>query len=212
MDEIADTVDLPVGSGLLYEATGTVGYDVVPGPLVNTAAVNPPFGYIDLDGANNIATDVDDILWLADLWATNTDFSCWSNPGDPIQYHIEVGNSGPRDVFGAPVDDLLPAELLNGSWTCVGANGGICDYAGMGDFAQAVDLPVGSWVIITIDATVDPAATGFVRNGVYAAAPMPWEDRVPSNDFFLDTNMLEPPVFCDGFETGDTMMWAPVVP
>src|SRR5262249_58188857 len=51
------------------------------GALVNTAMIFPPYGVVDPDLADNIATDVDTIVLPADVAVTKTDGQSTASPG-----------------------------------------------------------------------------------------------------------------------------------
>jgi uncharacterized repeat protein (TIGR01451 family) len=79
--------------------------------------------------------------------------------GGPITFLLNVTNQfGPSDAYASTVSDDLPDVFQNVSWTCEGVNGGACSVAsGVGDITNVVvDLPVGSSVLFTINATIDP--------------------------------------------------------
>ena len=86
-----------------------------------------------------------------------------------------------------------PAALTSVTWDCVAAGGANCDDAsGTGDIATTVDLPVGDSVTFTVDAIVDPAATGAMTNVAEVAAPSGVTDTDLSDNSASDLNPLVP--------------------
>src|SRR5690606_13532403 len=58
-------------------------------------------------------------LWAnVNLQVNKTDGLSVAHPGTPHSYDITIVNHGPDDALGVEVEDLLPAELQDISWTC----------------------------------------------------------------------------------------------
>jgi hypothetical protein len=67
-----------------------------------------------------------------------------------VTYTVVYTNAGPKDVVGAPVTAQFPV-LMGTSWSCVGANGGVCSAnTGTGNIAGTVTLPVNGTVTYTV--------------------------------------------------------------
>lgn len=162
--DIADIADLPAGGSVTYTATATVDFAAPAGPFDNTATVTPAVDVTDPDPANNAGVDTTAVVF-ADLSITKDNGVTQVAPGDPVTYTIIATNNGPNDVTGGRVADAFVAELLNVTWTCVGAGGGVCTAAGTGDISDVVNLPNGATVTYTVDATVDPNARGVMVQG-----------------------------------------------
>jgi uncharacterized repeat protein (TIGR01451 family) len=219
MGDILDVVLLPVGGTVTYTVQATVDPNaqgiVVEGrpALVNTALV---FGNVDVadpDLANNAATDVDTIqLTDVDLAISKTDDSCYALPGSNTTYTITVTNSGPAAAVDAEVLDSFPPEITAVSWTCVGAGGASCTANGIGDIDDTVSVPVLGSVTYTAVATIDGAATGYLVNTATVAPAIGITDLDLTNNTAFDSSVLELPMFCDGFESGNTDAWSSVVP
>lgn len=99
-------------------------------------------------------------LRQADLAIEKTHVEPELYAGGPITFLLNVTNQfGPSDAMASTVSDDLPDVFQNVTWTCEGANGGVCSViSGSGDLVNVpVDLPVGGSVIFTINATIDPA-------------------------------------------------------
>lgn len=94
-----------------------------------------------------------------DVSTTKTDGTTTVTPGSSTTYTITVSNSGPGAAAGTVVD-TLPPELINASWTCVGAGGGVCSASGSGGINDSVSLPAGGSVTYTLTATVGLTADG----------------------------------------------------
>src|SRR5438094_581946 len=68
------------------------------GFLTNTVTVAPPDGLIDLNPANNTATDTDCLTPKVDLCVTKTDGVVNVVPGTMNTYTITVNNAGPSTI------------------------------------------------------------------------------------------------------------------
>jgi uncharacterized repeat protein (TIGR01451 family) len=139
-----------------------------------------------------VASDVDALTPLADLGITKTDGLATALPGDTLTYTIVVTNAGPSAVVGAPVSDLVPAELENASWTCTSVGGSCADAAGAGDVATTVDLGVGATATITLTADVVSTALGAVANTATVNAPAGVTDPIVGNNAAGDVTSVSP--------------------
>jgi len=154
-----------------YSIRGT-GSSPLIGPLVRTA----------------ITTGIN----YADLGVTVTDGTAALEWGAPTSYKVVVTNKGPTAVTGAKITDLLPAQLTGVTWTCVGANGGVCTAAsGNGALNTTADLPVGASVTYTVNATVQAGTgTGSVSYRVNVAPPLLVIDPSLRDNSAVDTNAV----------------------
>ena len=180
--DIADTIALPSGASIVYQATGTVASTAV-GTLSNTATVTEPMDVVDPVQSNNTAIDFDTALTdtLADLGITKTDGVTSATPGDTISYTITVTNAGPADVLGARVGDVFP-QSLDCLWTCAVSMGAQCTAGQVaGNIDHLANLPVGSSVVYTALCTIDGAASGTLQNTASITPP----------STVLDPNLLD---------------------
>ncbi|RFS23818.1 DUF11 domain-containing protein, partial [Chitinophaga silvatica] len=86
--------------------------------------------------------------------------------GSEINYKLILTNNGPSAATSVKVEDQLPVEILNSTWTATAADGAsiIGLQSGSGNPATAVGLPVGGTVVIDIKGTTDPAANTTISN------------------------------------------------
>jgi uncharacterized repeat protein (TIGR01451 family) len=183
---INDAVTLTAGGTLTYTLSGTVD-PAATGTLVNTASVASP---TDGNPANNSATDTDALSPEADLSVSKTDGETLVYPRQTITYTIVASNAGPSVASGAVVSDSFPAAITGVAWTCVGAGGGACAGAGVGDILENVVLPPGGTVTFTVSGTVDGSATGLLSNTVSIAPPSGVPDPVSGNDSATDIDTV----------------------
>ena len=189
--DIATTVDLLAGGVATFTVTATIDAAFT-GTLSNTATVAMPGAGVDPTPANNVAVDTTDVVAVADLSVTKTDGVVSEVPGTPALYTIVVSNSGPSDVTGASVADVMPASLSNVSWTCAASGGAVCSPSGTGDVMDTVDLPSGATVTYTVSGDVDADATGLLVNTVAVTAPGAVTDPDLSNNSATDVDNLVP--------------------
>jgi len=206
--DIADLVDLPVMGQVIYMASGFVGAGTT---LSNTATVILPPENVEIDPANNTATDSDPILAAGDLWITKLSPGCYYLPGDTVTYTITVGNAGPNDIPSATVEDIFPVDLTGVTWTCAATGAASCAPSGVGDISDPVVLPIGDTVVYTATGVVDPGTTALSMSNT-ASVSSTFFDPDMTNNSWTDTVALELPIFCDGFESGDTLMWSSTTP
>jgi uncharacterized repeat protein (TIGR01451 family) len=89
--------------------------------------------------------------------------------GDNVTFVIVVRNAGPSDVSGPIISDTVPAGMSAFDWTCVAGGGATCTASGSGDINDTVNLPSGSVLTYTVNATI--AAQGLVVNTAEVIAP-----------------------------------------
>jgi gliding motility-associated-like protein/uncharacterized repeat protein (TIGR01451 family) len=80
--------------------------------------------------------------------------------GQQMQYVLRITNAGPSNAIGAQVTDVLPAQLLNPSWTASGTGNvtNIAPVAGTGNVSLTANIPADSSVLeITVTGTLNPA-------------------------------------------------------
>lgn len=70
-----------------------------------------------------------------------------------LTYAIKVANVGTSAASSVTVTSS-PTRVVNGAWTCSGANGGTCSASGTGNLNDTVNLPVGASVTYQVAATV----------------------------------------------------------
>ena len=194
--DLAAVVDLAVGGTATFTLDTTLD-PAATGFVDNVATVTAPAGVVDVDLANNLATDGTDLEPRADLSITKTDGVTTAVPGNTLDYTLVVANAGPSTVLDATVADpvsALGAGILDCTWTCVATGGGSCDPGPtVGDLLDTVDLPplatlgyTGTCAIAS-DAgplTLDNTATVAVPDGV--------DDPTASNDSASDATDLVP--------------------
>ncbi len=97
-----------------------------------------------------------------------------------------VSNAGPNSVTGATVSDTFSANLTSVKWTCSGS--GSCTASGAGDINDTVNLPVGTFVTYTVNATVITTPTSSLVNTSTVSAGI--TDPIPGNNSATDNDLL----------------------
>lgn len=128
----------------------------------------------------------------ADLQITKTDDATHYASNSMKTYTIIVSNPvGPSAINGATVTDIFPAQITSAVWSCAGAGGATCTANGAGNINDdSVNLPVGSSVTYTVNATIGGGATGDLVNSASVSLPMGYTDPVPGNNIATDTDTL----------------------
>ncbi|WP_316804251.1 Ig-like domain-containing protein [Pedobacter nototheniae] len=163
----ADVLTISV-TGILNAAfTGTT--------LSNTATATLPAGY------TNSGTPVSSTATTTTATAANVRI-VKSGPADigagqAIQYTLRVTNAGPSTAVNTVITDLLPAGIINATWTVLPSGGAtiITPGTGTGNVNLTADVPTGSMVIVTINATVDAVTTDgtIISNTATANSSVP---------------------------------------
>ncbi|MGH9802127.1 MAG: DUF7507 domain-containing protein, partial [Blastocatellia bacterium] len=189
---ISATVNLAVGGTATFSLTAQTA-STATGTLTNTATVAPPSGVADPNPANNSSTVAREYLPIHDYGITKTNNTTTLIPGTPTTYTIVVTNSGPSAGVGAQVNDLIPANLVIGSWTCTASPGSSCSSpSGTVNISTTVNLLVSGTATFTVNATVASTATGTITNTATVTAETGTTDPTPANNSASDTDTLTP--------------------
>lgn len=154
---IADTVDLPVGATVTYNANCATDI-TADGPVINSATITPPDDIVDIDSNNDSATDTTLLVPQTDLALGKDDGVTQVNADSELTYTLTVNNLGPLDSTGGTVVDTLPGELsfVSSSSGCSASGGTVtCPFS---------TLAVGSSTTLTFTARVAASAGGTVTN------------------------------------------------
>jgi uncharacterized repeat protein (TIGR01451 family) len=199
---INTTANLPVGAIVTYAVTGTLAPGAT-GTLTNTATITPPPNTPDPDLSNNTATKNNDITPVADLAITKDDGRTIAIPGLPVAYQVVARNNGPSDATGATIADTVPASITGVTWTCTGAQGGVCGApSGSGNaISTTANLPVNGSVTYIIRGLLSPTATGQLTNTATITPPSGVRDPNPGNNSATDTDTIRPVVDLAVFKT-----------
>ena len=160
--------------------------DLADNPLINSATAK------DLaSNATGSASDSDVLAVQADLSITKSDGATSAVPGGTTTYTIVVANSGPSDVVGATVSDILPAAIASANFSAVGSGGASGFTAsGSGSINDTVNLPVGSTITYTLVASISGSASGNLVNTATVTAPSGVTEINPANNAATDTDTL----------------------
>lgn len=197
---------LASGSTLSFQVEVQVDPSWVPGVLTNVASaqlLGTATGDPDLSN-NSDAAQIEIIEPRADVMVTKTVDLGQALPGDLIAYEIIVSNDGPSTASELSIIDLMPAELINVTWTCRPDGVVACPVnSGTGDLQIELDLLPGNALVFEVEAQIDPATEAgpdrFVINTVTATSPV--EDPDPDNNQDSAVTMLDMDrVFSDRFE------------
>ena len=150
--------------------------DNAPQSVDNTASL------VDGVPGNNSVTVQTPIMRQTDLAISVDDHVSSITAGNAITYTIVATNNGPKDVPGAFVT-ISFSYLLNATFTAT-QTGGASGFTPSGSNAifDTVNLPVGSTITYTLNATVSPSASGFPA-GTYSNTAF-----INGPSFVLDTN------------------------
>jgi uncharacterized repeat protein (TIGR01451 family) len=187
---IGDTVNIPVNEWVTYTVNAIIDTSVSSGVLFNTATVALPAGVIDPDLGDNSETVATQLDPQVDLAVTKTNGQPTVIPGEAIEYTIVVSNAGPSSSVPATVTDVFPSTLTNVSWTCVAAGGAFCTSNGIGDINHGVDLPAGGSLTYTVNATVDPSASGTLSNTASVTGSAFVTELDPANNTATDQDTI----------------------
>ena len=185
-------VNLGINGTATFTITATISATAT-GTLTNSASVAVPTGATDPNPNNNTAIDTDTLTPQADLSILKTLNTNPVTAGGPVKYTIDVTNNGPSAVSGATVNDTLPPQMLNASWTCTATAGSSCGAAGgTGNINTTVNLLPAGKATFVINATIATDATGTLVNSATVTAPPTTPDPTPGNGSSTSTTPIIP--------------------
>lgn len=187
---IADLANLPVGAHVTYTDTVPIPSGQT-GTWTNSATLFVPTFVIDSNSANDTASDSDTLTQSADLSINLNDGVSFAVPGQGVTYSITAINSGPSNANGVHIADTFPAALTT-TWTCAAANGANCTASGSGNISDTINMPSGSIVVYTVNATISAAATGTLTDTATITAPGGVTEINAGNNSSTDTDTLAP--------------------
>ena len=188
---ISDTVSILSGGTLSYTVNATISASAT-GILSNTATVAVGAGVTDPVPGNNSSTDTTTMTPQADLTVTKTDGVASATPGTAISYTITVGNAGPSNAPSSLVTDTFPAALTGVTWTCTPSAGSSCTGVGAGNINDTTTILVGGTLTYTVNADIDPCATGTLSNTASVATGGGVTDPGPNANSSTDSDSLVP--------------------
>ncbi|MGX5818574.1 PKD domain-containing protein [Chitinophaga lutea] len=165
------SANLPAGTQhkVTVTLTGRISPDFS-GTLVNTAYAQPP-GQSPVP--SNEATTV---VSRSSSLSVKKSGPASAAAGSQIAYAVRIINNGPSDAKGVVIADIVPAAVTGVTWKTV--PGGLATITagatGSGNnVSVTADIPAGAANAIVLDiyGTIDPAATGSVKNAASATAP-----------------------------------------
>ena len=137
----------------------------------------------------------------ADVSASISTTPSLYTPGTAISHVIAIANAGPANAPSVIVVDAFPAAYTGTTWSCAASGGATCTSGGSGIISQSVNLPTGSHVTYTVNATVAPGTTGVLSNSVTAVVNAPTTDPVASNNTATANTAPESDrLFANGFD------------
>jgi uncharacterized repeat protein (TIGR01451 family) len=175
-----------------FEIVVKVASSVAGGSTITNSATAATTGATDPVPENNTGTAMTSVIAQADLSITKTDGATEEIPGTSVTYTIIVSNSGPSDANGVSVADTFPGILTGVTFTSVAAGGATGNTNGAGDINDTVNMPAGSSITYTVNATIQSSATGELTNTATVTEPMGVTDPNQANNSATDTDTLTP--------------------
>ncbi len=137
----------------------------------------------------------------ADVTAAISTTPALYTPGAAISHTITIGNAGPDGAPSVVVVDAFPGAYNSVTWSCAASGGATCTSGGSGNISQVVNLPLGSQVTYTVNATVAAGTTGTQSNSVTAVVNSPTTDpNTVNNTATANTAPASDRIFASGFD------------
>jgi uncharacterized delta-60 repeat protein/uncharacterized repeat protein (TIGR01451 family) len=167
-------------------------------------------GGVDLSAIQSFSIQVER---SADLQIAKTDHRDTVTPDQSTTYAIVVANAGPNPVTGAALADVLPANLIDGAWSCIAELSNTACPApasGTGNLNALVDLPANTFLRFDVAATVNAGLGDTLTNTATIAMPSGIVELNAGNNSATDQNsVVADTVFGNGFEEAASALTVP---
>jgi hypothetical protein len=170
------------------------------GPRTATAQFAESDEYLD-SASSPIEVSV---VRIADVSVSIDDATDEVEPGQAVDYLVQLRNAGPDDAPSTQLSLVSAPELGDAAWTCTPVGAATCpDSSGSGEVSATVDLDVGTGLDYVQSGTAAGALSGGLATGVTATVD------ADAPNFVLDPDLadnadddvdLTPGIFADGFE------------
>jgi len=112
--------------------------------------------------------------------------------GQIVTYTMQVANPGPSDASPTQLDDQMPAQCNEFSWTCTPSGGASCSSSGFGSISEQTSLPAGGSLVLVAQCLLSPTATGTLTNPLSLTPPYGWIDPNLGNNAATDSDPIAP--------------------
>tara|TARA_R110000868_G_scaffold822_2_gene6104 strand:- start:5660 stop:15532 length:9873 start_codon:yes stop_codon:yes gene_type:complete len=177
---------IPAGTASIsVTITGTLDTSYADATLVNTATADPEAGVTDPTPASSTVTST--VSRRANVRIVKSG-PANIGAGENISYTIRVTNDGPSDAPDVEIQDMIPVQVLNPTWTTSVQNGATLNALnGTGNINLTGSIPAGTGLIeIVVSGQVDPglADASTFSNTATADLPVgsPVTDPEPSSN------------------------------
>lgn len=162
-------------STLTYVLTAKVS-GTPPATVTNTATVTPPAGSLCLpdNTVGPCTASVSTPTAVPQISVTKVANVSTLTAGGKVVYTLTVRSTGQAPTHGTVVTDAVPAGITAMTWTCTGADGGVCPHAsGSGALNETIaTMPAGSSVTYTLEGTLSLTPTATVTNTASVTPPV----------------------------------------
>jgi uncharacterized repeat protein (TIGR01451 family) len=162
--------------------------------------------FVSSDGNYLDSSAITGFTWvyaLADLEVSKDDGVGSYYTNDQLTYTLKLKNNGPDFAPGVRFRDIVPASLLNVSWTCTASLGAVCPVAnGVGSIDNIIDtLPANGLLTYTLAADLPDPLPANVENMAEVILPDNGSIQDPQMDNQSQTDLdFKELLLIDGFE------------
>ncbi len=191
-------------SGILIQNDGTLLYSLSGQSGTATISVTLQDDGGTSNGGNDTSPTQTFHITVADGWNLsislddNTHGTHFFEGGGPVDYTIAVENIGSSDAHGTSVQDLLPTQLSDSSWTCSPIGASTCTASGTGDINDTVTIPINGGLIYHVTAIAPTAPEAAISNTATVTTVVAETDFNLSNNSATSVDTLG--IYKDGFE------------
>ncbi|NLU95724.1 gliding motility-associated C-terminal domain-containing protein [Chitinophaga sp. Ak27] len=158
-NQLTVTADIPAGDSnyIAIIINGTIKDDFA-GQLMNTAVATPAE-----PGLTPVNSTITTTVTRKAVLKVHKSGPANITAGNRLRYIIDVTNTGPGSASNVTISDVIPAGIINATWTAAGLSGAVINSGntGTGNIQLKADIPGNSLAVvhIEIDGQVDPGYT-----------------------------------------------------
>lgn len=165
--------------------------------VTNTATATPPAGVTDPTPATS--TVVTTTTRSANVRIVKSG-PADTGAGQLIKYTLRITNAGPSTALAVNIQDAMPPELLDASWTATATGGAVISTAtsGTGNVAVTADIPSATGIVeVIITGTANPSLinNAIINNTATITSTIVPDPEISNNSSTVVTKITNTPDF-----------------
>ncbi|MBB6500684.1 Ig-like domain-containing protein [Pedobacter cryoconitis] len=194
--DLLATLKANATDSLLITINGTLDPLFAGTTVTNTATATPPAGVTDPTPATSTVTTTTSRSANVRIVKSGP---ADAGAGQQVQYTLNITNAGPSTALAVDIEDAIPSQILDPSWTATASGGAVISTAsGTGNVSLTADVPSGAGMVqVVVTGTASPAltdGTAFSNTATITSTVVP-DPETANNTSTVTTNINNTPNF-----------------